>query len=271
MILLFFFLLIFSLFSLIIGLIKPSPFTKIFKRKLNRKQLTAIFGTAFIIFFFGFVFSAEDTSNPENAIKQNKKDIINTVASNISNPEHSENNIVDKDNKLKDWPVFDVESDSPTSQRKPTLVWVEKVINDHEIVISYISHVSDRTFTNLAYVEMSYDIMGKLKNDCEIREATNEIARRIEHSMVYLSIQQEPYITIEFNQEDRDPTKQDRGDYKAIIPDDIMYGDFLMLSNQLGKNGFARLGTLPGWSGFTEREQAAAELSKLGFWGICGE
>lgn len=58
---LFFFLMLTSLISLIIGLVKPSAFTKIFKKEITRKKLTAIFGTAVIIFFLGIGFTAGDT------------------------------------------------------------------------------------------------------------------------------------------------------------------------------------------------------------------
>ena len=47
----FIFLFFVALVCLIIGLIKPSIFNRIFKREMNRKKTSLIFGIAFVVFF----------------------------------------------------------------------------------------------------------------------------------------------------------------------------------------------------------------------------
>lgn len=86
MIVLFFFLFIASLISLIIGLIKPSVFNKISKQTLSRKKLSAIFSIAAIVFVFGMILTVEDVPKTiENKTEENivVNDNIEPIKENI--------------------------------------------------------------------------------------------------------------------------------------------------------------------------------------------
>ena len=115
---LFFFLLLTAIISLIVGLIKPSAFTKIFKKEMARKKLTAIFGTAIIIFLLGIGFTASDVpktteNKSENTINKNvettQENIISKEEEASSTPEDvTKNN--EQNNQDNNYPLYQVTS-----------------------------------------------------------------------------------------------------------------------------------------------------------------
>jgi len=70
-----------SLICLIIGLIKPNSFNKIFKRTLGRKNILKIFGSATVVFFIIFVIVVPPTEYESvSSNNENQNQVVNSDA-----------------------------------------------------------------------------------------------------------------------------------------------------------------------------------------------
>lgn len=106
-----------AVLSLIVGLIKPSIFTKLFKKKMTRKNVLTFFGIASLAFFIAFGFTVDTTvTNNQNKttdqIEQNNIELIqeNIVANNEQTSETPEEASQDnnQNQQASDTPLYQV-------------------------------------------------------------------------------------------------------------------------------------------------------------------
>jgi endonuclease YncB( thermonuclease family) len=129
MILLFFFLFVASLISLIVGLIKPNAFKKIFKQTLSRKKLSAIFGITAIVCIVGMGFTADDVpKNTENKAEEK------TINANIDNVELVQENTNSTEEQTSTTPENTNQNDEQDNQNNNSPLYLVTSVVDGDTI-----------------------------------------------------------------------------------------------------------------------------------------
>lgn len=251
MILLFFFLFVASLISLIIGLIKPSAFKKIFKQTLTRKKLSAIFGITAIVCIVGMGFTADDVpKNTENKAEEK------TINNNIDNVELTQENTNSTEEQASTTPENAAQNDEQNNKDNNSPLYLVTSVVDGDTIKVNIDGVTKTL--RLIGIDTPETVDPRKPVQCFGVEASNRTKQLLLNKKVRL---------------EADPTQGELDKYNRLLRY-VYLEDGTSFNKKMISDGYAyeyTYNTPYKYQAEFKQAQIDAKNSKLGLWadGAC--
>ncbi|MDO8669112.1 MAG: zinc ribbon domain-containing protein [Candidatus Buchananbacteria bacterium] len=208
------------------------------------------------------------------------KDVINNLIEKqrIADEDRNANNVPSTTNPVylsnPNGFIIDSEKQISNDPDDNKSVWVEKVVDNNTIIVSYLIIKGNENFITFRTIEITgiYDIGS---NDCRSRLATDFLKRFIEHKYVYLATPEDyksvdklkprllRYVSILSS--DVDPLVLDfsklKSDEQISVEKNLVYAGYAVANYHIGDFNYAL--------GLQNNEQEVARAAKRGFWGTC--
>ena len=250
---LFAFLLLLSILSLLIGLIKPSIFNRLFKKEMTRKKVATIFGVASFVLFFVTGLTADDVPTTN---RQNKEIAQNNIA-----VEQNENEIVEdnteqenQDTEKSEEENNDQPADEP-SDNNSIYYQVIEVVDGDTVKVNIDGTIET---LRLIGIDTPETVHPSKPVECFGIEASNKAKSTLNNKRVSL---------------ESDPTQGDRDKYSRLLRY-VILEDGTNFNKMMISQGYAyeyTYSTPYKYQSEFKQAQSNAQNSKLGLWadGVC--
>lgn len=219
--------------------------------------LISIFGLVAIISVIEGVVENQRLVEYNKKIKEDNELLATTNPVYLASPSSF---IIDKDRKI---------SDNPEDNKS---VWVEKIIDNNTIIISYFVSKGNETFLTFRTVDIAG--ISERVSDCRKQEAINYLRIFIEKKYVYLitpkdldaqihikNLLRYAYILGKDISETFMDTSQIGPEESLRVEEVLVYGGYAVVDISTGDYGYLY--------DLKTNGQEVAEVAKRGFWGTC--